>query len=66
MGIRRADERTRTAALAWLLHQGDDIVPIPGTKRCKCLEENTAAVDVTLTEEDLRRNNEAFMRTVNR
>jgi len=42
-------------ALAWLLHQGDDIVPIPGTKRVKYLEENVAAVDVRLTEEDLRR-----------
>ena len=31
-------------ALAWLLHQGDDVVPIPGTKREKYLEENAAAV----------------------
>jgi len=36
-------------ALAWLLAQGNDVVPIPGTKREKYLEENTAAVDVTLT-----------------
>jgi aryl-alcohol dehydrogenase-like predicted oxidoreductase len=42
-------------ALAWLLHQGDDIVPIPGTKRVKYLEENVAAADVVLTPEDLRR-----------
>ncbi len=42
-------------ALAWLLHQGNDIVPIPGTKRHKYLEENAAAADITLTEEDLRR-----------
>ncbi len=42
-------------ALAWLLHQGDDIVPIPGTKRRKYLEENAAAADVTLDDEDLRR-----------
>ena len=42
-------------ALAWLLHQGDDIVPIPGTKRREYLEENVAAADVTLTDEDLRR-----------
>ena len=42
-------------AIAWLLHRGDDIVPIPGTKRRKYLEENAAAVDVELTDEDLRR-----------
>src|SRR5437762_5439724 len=34
-------------ALAWLLHKGDDIVPIPGTKRRKYLEENLAAADVS-------------------
>jgi aryl-alcohol dehydrogenase-like predicted oxidoreductase len=67
-------------ALAWLLHQGDDIVPIPGTKRRKYLEENAAAAKVTLAEEDLRRIDqvapkgvavgerypEALMRTINR
>jgi aryl-alcohol dehydrogenase-like predicted oxidoreductase len=42
-------------ALAWVLAQGDDVVPIPGTKRVKYLEENAAAVDVRLTPEDLRR-----------
>jgi aryl-alcohol dehydrogenase-like predicted oxidoreductase len=42
-------------ALAWLLHQGDDIVPIPGTKRREYLEENVAAADIELTEEDLWR-----------
>jgi aryl-alcohol dehydrogenase-like predicted oxidoreductase len=42
-------------ALAWLLHQGDDIVPIPGTKRVKYLEENVGALNVKLTPEDLRR-----------
>ncbi len=42
-------------ALAWLLSQGDDIVPIPGTKRREYLEENAAANGVTLTDEDLRR-----------
>ena len=47
-------------ALAWLLAQGDDIVPIPGTKRRKYLEENAAAADITLTEEDLRRIEEAM------
>jgi aryl-alcohol dehydrogenase-like predicted oxidoreductase len=36
-------------ALAWLLHKGDDIVPIPGTKRRTYLEENVAAADVSLT-----------------
>jgi aryl-alcohol dehydrogenase-like predicted oxidoreductase len=40
-------------ALAWLLHKGDDIVPIPGTKRRKYLEENVAAVDVKLSREEL-------------
>jgi aryl-alcohol dehydrogenase-like predicted oxidoreductase len=42
-------------ALAWLLHQGDDIVPIPGTKRREYLEENVAAANIELTEEDLWR-----------
>jgi aryl-alcohol dehydrogenase-like predicted oxidoreductase len=40
-------------ALAWLLHQGDDIVPIPGTKHTTYLEENVGALDVKLTPEDL-------------
>ena len=42
-------------ALAWVLAQGEDIVPIPGTKRRTYLEENAAAVDVELTPEDLAR-----------
>ena len=42
-------------ALAWVLAQGDDIVPIPGTKRRSYLEENAAAVEVELTDEDLAR-----------
>jgi aryl-alcohol dehydrogenase-like predicted oxidoreductase len=42
-------------ALAWVLAQGEDIVPIPGTKRRKYLEENAAAVDVELTVDDLAR-----------
>ncbi|RFU61768.1 aldo/keto reductase [Peribacillus glennii] len=46
-------------ALAWLLSQGDDIVPIPGTKRRKYLEENVGALDLKLTEEDLKRIDEA-------
>jgi aryl-alcohol dehydrogenase-like predicted oxidoreductase len=49
-------------ALAWLLHRGEDIVPIPGTKRRKYLEENAAAADITLSEEDLRRIEEAMPR----
>jgi aryl-alcohol dehydrogenase-like predicted oxidoreductase len=47
-------------ALAWLLHQGDDVTPIPGTRRISRLEENAAAVDVKLTEEQLRRLEETF------
>jgi aryl-alcohol dehydrogenase-like predicted oxidoreductase len=49
-------------ALAWLLYQGEDIVPIPGTKRRKYLEENAAAADITLTDEDLGRIEEAMPR----
>jgi aryl-alcohol dehydrogenase-like predicted oxidoreductase len=40
-------------ALAWLLTRGDDIVPIPGTKRLSYLEENAVAASVTLTGEQL-------------
>src|SRR5436190_7511448 len=65
-------------ALAWVLRQGDDIVPIPGTKKRARLEENVGAVDVELTAEDLDaiadalpeaagpRYPEAMMDTVNR
>jgi len=42
-------------ALAWLLRQGDDIVPIPGTKRREFLEENVRAIEVHLTRSDLER-----------
>jgi aryl-alcohol dehydrogenase-like predicted oxidoreductase len=42
-------------ALAWVLAQGEDIVPIPGTKRRKYLEENIAALEVEITPEDLSR-----------
>ena len=42
-------------ALAWVLHQGEDIVPIPGTKRRSYLEENAAASEITLDEGDLDR-----------
>ncbi len=47
-------------ALSWVLSQGKDIVPIPGTKRRKYLEENIAALDINLTTEDLRRLDEVF------
>ena len=47
-------------ALAWVLAQGDDVVPIPGTKRVRYLEENAQAADLTLTAEDLARLEEAF------
>jgi aryl-alcohol dehydrogenase-like predicted oxidoreductase len=40
-------------SLAWLLHKGNDIVPIPGTKRRKYLEENVASVDVRLTRDEM-------------
>jgi aryl-alcohol dehydrogenase-like predicted oxidoreductase len=46
-------------ALAWVLHQGEDIVPIPGTKRRSYLEENVAAAEIELTDGDLRRIDEA-------
>ena len=58
-----ADETGRTPgqiALAWLLSRGDDIVPIPGTKRRRYLEENAEAVDIELTEEELERLEQAF------
>jgi len=47
-------------ALAWVLAQDKNIVPIPGTKRRKYLEENVAAIDVKLSPEDLRRIDEIF------
>ncbi len=46
-------------ALAWVLAQGEDIVPIPGTKHRKYLEENAGAIEVQLTEEDLARIDQA-------
>lgn len=49
-------------ALAWVLAQGDDIVPIPGTKRRAYLEENLAAASIRLTAEDLARLDEAAPR----
>jgi aryl-alcohol dehydrogenase-like predicted oxidoreductase len=65
--VRRVEEIAREKkckpsqlALAWVLAQGEDIVPIPGTKRRKYLEENAAAVDLKLSAEDLRRIDEVF------
>jgi aryl-alcohol dehydrogenase-like predicted oxidoreductase len=49
-------------ALAWVLARGNDIVPIPGTKRRKYLEENVGALNLKLTPEDLRRIDEVFPR----
>jgi aryl-alcohol dehydrogenase-like predicted oxidoreductase len=49
-------------AIAWVLAQDGDIVPIPGTKRRKYLEENVAALDLKLTDVELRRIDEAFPR----
>jgi aryl-alcohol dehydrogenase-like predicted oxidoreductase len=46
-------------ALAWVMAQGDDVAPIPGTKRREYLEENVAAVEIELTDDDLRRIDEA-------
>jgi aryl-alcohol dehydrogenase-like predicted oxidoreductase len=42
-------------ALAWLLAQGEDIVPIPGTKRQERLEENLRSLEIDLSENDLQR-----------
>ncbi len=42
-------------ALAWVLSQGSDFVPIPGTKHTQYLCENVGAADITLSEEDLKR-----------
>lgn len=46
-------------ALAWVLAQGKDIVPIPGTKHLEYLKENIAAVDIDLTDDDIKRLDEA-------
>ena len=57
-----AHEKNCTAsqlALAWVLKQGDDIVPIPGTKRRKYLDENAGAAGVELTADDLKRMDDA-------
>ena len=62
-----AAEKGATAsqlALAWVLAQGDDLVPIPGTKRRAYLEENASAVEIQLTPEDLARIEEVAPRGV--
>jgi aryl-alcohol dehydrogenase-like predicted oxidoreductase len=67
--VRRVEEIAREKkckpsqlALAWVLAQGEDIVPIPGTKRRKYLEENVASADLKLSAQDLRRIEEVFPR----
>jgi aryl-alcohol dehydrogenase-like predicted oxidoreductase len=58
-----ADEKGCTPAqlaLAWVLSRGADVVPIPGTKRRTYLEQNAAASDVELSEDELRELDEAF------
>jgi aryl-alcohol dehydrogenase-like predicted oxidoreductase len=58
-----AQEKSCSAAqlaLAWVLAQGDDIVPIPGTKRRRWLDENIAALDLELSESDMERIEAAF------
>ena len=47
-------------ALAWLLSRGDDIVPIPGTKKVAYFDENLAAADLVLSDADLSRLEEVF------
>ena len=58
-----AEQKGVTAAqlaLAWVHSRGDDVVPIPGTKRRRYLEENAAALELELTDEELRQLDEAF------
>jgi aryl-alcohol dehydrogenase-like predicted oxidoreductase len=47
-------------ALAWVLAQGEDLVPIPGTKRIRYIEQNAAAVDIKLTEDEMEQINNVF------
>ena len=47
-------------AIAWLLHQGDEVIPIPGMARRTHLSENVAAVDIDLSDEELSLLNEIF------
>ncbi len=58
-----AKEKDATAsqlALAWVLAQGEDVVPIPGTKRVKYIEQNAAAADIVLSQEELAAIEEVF------
>jgi aryl-alcohol dehydrogenase-like predicted oxidoreductase len=50
---RRRGATSSQVALAWLLHKGDDIVPIPGTKRRRYLEENLAAATLALDPQEM-------------
>ena len=59
---RRSSCTSAQLALAWVLAQGHDIIPIPGTKRVKYLDENLGALAVTLTQEDLRQIEEVSSR----
>ncbi len=52
---RSANATPAQVALAWLLSRGDSVVPIPGTRKLHRLQENLAAADVTLSDDDLRR-----------
>jgi len=52
--------RPSQLALAWVMEQGNDIVPIPGTKRKKYLEENAAAAEIKLSQQDVARINDVF------
>ena len=56
----RKGSKPSQLALAWVMAQGEDIVPIPGTKRRKYLEENATAAQIELSAEDLARLDEAF------
>jgi aryl-alcohol dehydrogenase-like predicted oxidoreductase len=51
-------------ALKWILMQGSDIIPIPGTKRRKYLEDNIGSLQVELTDSDLKRINEVAPKNV--
>lgn len=64
VGAIAADKGVTAAqlALAWVLAQGEDLVPIPGTRRIATLEQNVAAVDIELTADDLARIEAVFPR----
>lgn len=47
-------------ALAWLLHQGEDVIPIPGMKRRKYISENAGAAEVSITEEEMKQLNKLY------